>query len=82
MGTIFRTSSPEIGFIAYNSSCANPRFDEALCAATQSNVRGIGRIIVADAYLDNLLSQTLYLFTGVGPKEGRLAIREPENDWN
>lgn len=42
-----------------------------------SMTRGIGRIMVADAYLDNLLSQTIYLLTGVGPKEGRLSIREP-----
>jgi hypothetical protein len=45
-----------------------------------SMTRGIGRIMVADAYLDLALSQSIYLLTGVGQKEGRLAIREPRTE--
>jgi hypothetical protein len=42
-----------------------------------SMCRGIGRIMVADSYLDLALIQIVYKLTGVGQKEGRLAIREP-----
>jgi len=42
-----------------------------------SMTRGMGRLLVADSYLDLVLIQIVYDLTGVSQKEGRLAIREP-----
>lgn len=39
--------------------------------------REIGRVIVAYAAMEMVLSKIIYALLGVGPKEGRLAIREP-----
>jgi hypothetical protein len=39
--------------------------------------RGIGRIIFAYAYLECELQQIMQTLTGLGPKEGRLTIKEP-----
>jgi len=42
-----------------------------------SMTRGMGRLLVADSYLDLALIQIIYDLIGVGQKEGRLAVREP-----
>lgn len=39
--------------------------------------RAIGRIMVADAFLEHQLQQIVVALTGCGPKEARLALREP-----
>jgi len=50
---------------------------ETLKRVPASINRGIGRLLVADSYLDLALVQIVYDLVGVGQKEGRLAIREP-----
>jgi hypothetical protein len=39
--------------------------------------REIGRVITRHAYLEWRLSKIIYALLSVGPKEGRLAVREP-----
>ena len=40
-------------------------------------LREIGRVVVAYANLEYLLSEVIYLLLDVDPKRGRLAVREP-----
>ena len=42
--------------------------------------REIGRIIAAHSTLEQYLTRVIYMILGVGPKDGRLAVREPRTE--